>query len=117
MRLGAGLYKVKYKGRYQLLRISLIAGKKYYRLDHGSCEPIDRLFELGGELELISIVNEDLLANEDIRQARITISWKDKEEREFSMTVCDVWSLRNILLEFPFLKRPFNYLPRRINVL
>jgi len=77
MKLGVGLYKVKYKGHYQLLRISLISGKKFYRLDHGSCEPIERLYELGGELELISIVNEDLLGNEDIRHARITISWKD----------------------------------------
>jgi hypothetical protein len=29
------------------------------------------------------------------------------------MTVRDVWALRNILLDYPFLKDPFKYTPRK----
>jgi hypothetical protein len=111
MTMGTGLYKIKYKGRFQLLRIQIIKKQKFFKLNHAQFEPIERLHEMSDEVEFICRVNEDML-NEEIKQARITISWKDEELREFSMTVCDVWSLRNILLEFPFLKRSFNYLPR-----
>lgn len=84
-----------------------------FKLDHGQYEPIEKLYELDEYLEMICQVNESTISHRDIKQARITIAWQDSEQREFRMTVRDVWALRNILLEFPFLKVTFDYLPRR----
>ncbi len=84
-----------------------------FKLDQIPYEPIERLQETEGHIELICKVNEHSLTSNDIQQPRITISWQDKEQREFRMTVRDVWALRGILLEFPFLKTPFQYTPRK----
>jgi len=108
-----GLYKVKCSGRYQLMRVSVQNGKKVFKLDHGQYEPIEKLQEMEGYIELICQVNEQNITRHDIKQPTITIRWQDAEQREFRMTVRDVWALRNILQEFPFLKVPFNYLPRK----
>ena len=107
-----GLYKVKCNGRYHLMRVSTEGGRKLYKIDQGLYEPIEKLQEMEGYIELICQVNERSISNDDIRQPRITISWQDHEQREFRMTVRDVWALRNILLEYPFLKDPFQYKPR-----
>jgi hypothetical protein len=108
-----GLYKVKCNGRFHLMRVSVIGGKKMYRLDHGLFEPIEKLQEMEGYIEVVCEVNEKFISRDDVRQQKITISWCDHENREFRMTVRDVWALRNILLDYPFLKDPFQYTPRK----
>lgn len=95
------------------MRVGVQHGKKMFKLDHGPYENIEKLSDMEEYLELICQVNESNLANQDVRQPRITIAWQDSEQREFRMTVRDVWALRNILLEFPFLKHSFDYLPRK----
>ncbi len=95
------------------MRVGMQQGRKMFKLDHGPWEPIEKLHGTEDSLELICQVNEHQPSRADIKEPRITISWVDNEQREFRMTVRDVWALRNILQEFPFLKIPFNYLPRK----
>lgn len=108
-----GLYKIKFNGGYHLLRISVQEGKKVFKIDHGNFEPMERLQNTDEYLEIISRINERYISDYDIFKPKITISWEDKDQRGFSMSVRDLWALRNILLELPFLQRPFQYTPKK----
>jgi hypothetical protein len=107
----AGLYKIKFMGGYHLLRVSVQGGKKVFKIDHGLYEPMERLHKTEEYLEVICRVNENTISKDDIFHAKITISWEDRERRGFSMTMRDLWTLRTILHELPFLQGPLNYTP------
>lgn len=108
-----GLYKIKFKGGFHLLRIAVQGGKKVFKIDHGVFEPMERLHNTEEYLEVINKVNERTISKDDVFQAKITISWEDRDGRSFSMTVRDLWRLRSILQELPFLQVPLNYTPRK----
>jgi len=108
-----GLYKIKFKGGYHFLRLSIQGGKKVFKIDHGNFEPIERLHHTEDAIEVICQVNEKNISPKDVRYPKMTLSWEDSEHRRFTMTFCDLWVLRNILQEFPFLQGPLNYTKRK----
>ena len=108
-----GLYKIKFKGGYHLLRVALQNGKKVFKIDHGNYEPLERLSNTDEYLEVICRVNERYISKQEIQDHKITISWEDSEKRRFSMTMRNLWTLKSILLELPFLQAPFQYTKKK----
>lgn len=95
------------------MRIVIMNGRKMFSIDGIPEEPIERLQETEGYLEVVCEVKESNISYQDIRKPRITISWEDQEQRQFSISTRDVWGLRGILQTFPFLQIPFHYKPRK----
>ncbi len=108
-----GLYKIKFKGGYHLLRVATQNGNKVFKIDHGVFEPIERLAKTDDYLEVICKINERAISKQEIQDHKITISWEDSEHRRFSMTMRNHWTLKSILLDLPFLQGPFQYTKKR----
>ena len=108
-----GLYKIKFKGGYHLLRIAIQAGKKVFKIDHGIFEPMERFHNTDEYLEVICKINECNISKGEVQHPKITISWEDNEYRRFSMTVRDVWMLKSILQDVPFLQGSFQYVKKK----
>jgi hypothetical protein len=64
-------------------------------------------------LEVICKVNERTISKQEIQDQKITISWEDSEHRRFSMTMRNLWTLKSILLDLPFLQGPFQYTKKK----
>ena len=92
-----------------MLRVAVQQGKKVFKIDHGLYEPIERLANTEEYIEVICRVNERALSKQEVHDHKITISWEDGENRRFSMTMRNLWTLRSILLDLPFLQGPFQY--------
>lgn len=113
MALTPGLYKVKIRKAFHLLRIRAANNKLWYSLDNHPEQPVERLVDAEGHVEVIEKVSENSIRYHDIRKARIHISWEDHENRKFEIAVSDVWALRGIFYAFPFLQNAFQYKPRK----
>ena len=80
-----------------------------FKIDHGMYEPLERLANTEEYMEVICRVNERAISRQEVHDHKITISWEDSENRRFSMTMRNLWTLRSILLDLPFLQGPFQY--------
>ena len=108
-----GLYKIKFKGGYHLLRVAIQDKKKVFKIDHSIFEPIERLHNTDDYIEVICRINERTISSQDVHHPKITISWEDSEHRKFSMTMRNLWRLKSILLDLPFLQGPFQYVKKK----
>ena len=122
--LTPGLYKVKKKDYYasgvkpsrtrfkteiHLLRVTRSGGKLLYFLDHSTYGQHPSEMNFSEDYEVISKFSGD----PQVLKGSITLSFQDANGDEYNFTVLTAWGLRDIFESMPWLKKPFDFLPRK----
>ncbi|MEO1052225.1 MAG: hypothetical protein AAFX87_16450 [Bacteroidota bacterium] len=104
--LSTGLYKVKYNGAYNIMRVQRVAGKLYYDCNFGPLFPLSGLFESHApDIEVL----ERFYQFPTIIRAQIILSWKDEVGDQYLREMTDVHVLGQIFKENPEFGRRFGY--------
>lgn len=98
-----------FMGSIHIMQIKQTPKGKVICVDNGPEYTVkDFLHDHSEDYELLGKIATD----RPIHRQRISISWEDEQGDRFEMEVADTWTLRNIFYQFPFLAKPFNYLPK-----
>lgn len=90
-----------------LLRVTGYGEKRLYFIDDDIYG--EHPHRVANEYEVISKYD----GVPQVGKARITIAFVDASGDEFTFTMSNAWSLRNVFDAMPWLKKAFGYVPRR----
>jgi hypothetical protein len=109
-----GSYKPIFKRRYpesmfSFLRVVGNGDKRMYHIDHSNGRPSHQMGDFFHEYEIVC----KLQSEPSIHRCEIVLSFCDHEGDEFLFTMADVWVLKHLFEELPWLQKPFQFVPRK----